>query len=390
MNIASTDPRIRKLTVLTAFFLVSISTLIVAFQYVEVIKNGGSDWGTGDWLIHYRSGIVRRGLTGSIALAISDWTGANPIGVVGAMQIGVWLLLSVLVIEIFARTPKSGPILMLLISPMFLQFPFFDSANAMMKETIAFLGIAMLAAYSVVASRALLLAGCLIVGLSAFANEASAFMAPSALAFILAYRHRGTISKTLAVAAVVVMLGLALAGVLVAVLYPGKGMSGPICQELGSYIDPQRFCGSFGAVWWLEQDLTDAFWYMWRINVASGAWPKFIVGYLLALLPFLLFRPSGSSFRTPKLIYVPVVLGIVIYAPLFLVATDWGRWINMHVFSLTMITVTLVRQGYVRPRIPSANPVFLLYGMVWAMPGWGATSFSFGLLEKIYRYAGLG
>lgn len=388
ISLADMAPGLRRVTVRAAFAFVAVAVVFVAIHYLRVIEGGGLRWATGDWLIHYRSGLVRRGLTGTVALAISDWTGAGPLAVVGAMQVCIWLAMSGLVIFVFARTPMSGPVLMLLMSPMFLQFPFLYSGNAMMKEIIGFLGIAMLAAFSVIANRGLLLAGAAVFGLSAFANEANAFMAPAALAFIWVYRRRQTISGSLALAAGLAILGLSLAGVMVAVLFPGSGMSGPICEELGRYLDPQRFCDSYGGIWWLERDMTDAFAYMWRTDVASGAWPKFIVGYAAALLPFLLFRPCDEAM--PDRVYLPVVLGILLYAPLFLLATDWGRWINMHVFSMTMLAVVLLREGFVEPRTRSLHPAFLLYGMIWGMPAWGAAPFTFGLVEKIYHFAGFG
>ena len=302
----------------------------------------------------------------------------------GVLQSTIWFSLIVAVVYCFASTVISGPVLMLLISPMFMLLALYYPGNAMMKEIIAYLGLALMAATAASGRRGVLWAGCVVFGLAGFANGANTFLTPAALIFILIYFSRGIISKRQAIAAAALVTIASVTAVAIATIYKGNGLYGPICEELGHYPDLARYCVVGGAIWWLDQDSAYAFAYMWKINIASNAWPKFILGYALAIMPFFFFRLAVDKSGTQsRIAYAVVVFGIVFMAPLFVVATDWGRWINMYVFALTLLTVAAVRLDIVRSRTRSVSPLFLLYGIVWTMPEWGGSSFTFGLVGRI-------
>ena len=57
--------------VTVALVVVVISFWIVARQAFGPASQGGDAWQTGDWMINYAGGLVRRGLTGEIAHYLS-------------------------------------------------------------------------------------------------------------------------------------------------------------------------------------------------------------------------------------------------------------------------------------------------------------------------------
>jgi hypothetical protein len=48
-------------------FLIFLMSLLIV-QYAAQVSAGGHPWKTGDWLINYSDGLIRRGLSGSLSL----------------------------------------------------------------------------------------------------------------------------------------------------------------------------------------------------------------------------------------------------------------------------------------------------------------------------------
>ena len=57
-------------------YLVAAS-LYITLRYLREIAKGGQVWTTGDWLLSYRAGFMRRGLTGSLTYGLTDLTGID-------------------------------------------------------------------------------------------------------------------------------------------------------------------------------------------------------------------------------------------------------------------------------------------------------------------------
>lgn len=366
-------------------FLVLVASFI-AVRYALVIRDGGQYWVTGDWLIHWRSGPVRRGLTGSLILWLTDRTGAQVLNVALALQAAVWVAVVGLALRLFVSVPASAPVLMLMVSPILLQMAFQYHKLAMTKEIIGWLAMALIAMTALAGNRVWLWAGCAMLGLAGFAHEINAFLAPGALVFLWIYWRQGIVGRTEALAAAA-LVGLSCgAALLFSAIFKGHGLYAPICAELMRYGDLSLFCIERSPIWWLEQDTAYGIAFTWATNVESGAWPMFVLGYAAAILPFFLLRLTGprAGLRT-ALALLAVTLGILVMAPLFVVATDWGRWIGMYVFTLAMLAIAGLRLGLIVPQVTSASPLFLIYGMVWSMPDFPGADFTLGVLGKVLR-----
>ena len=93
----------------------------------------GDPWQTGDWLINYGGGFVRRGLVGELlhGLAVDGW---QLLWLVALVQVGLVLVLFTSSGILFWRTSASPAWLMLTVSPAFLMFPVLYPFGGLRKE----------------------------------------------------------------------------------------------------------------------------------------------------------------------------------------------------------------------------------------------------------------
>ena len=127
--------------------------------------------------------------------------------------------------------------------------------------------------------------------------------------------------------------------------------------------------------------------FTWVENVLTGVWPWFILGFALSMAPFALFRVTGDvGGRKTRLALLAAFAGLLVFSPLFVIASDWGRWIAMHVFCLTILTFVALRLGLLEERIKNLSPVFLAFALVWAMPDFGEP-LTAGVLQKAVSLA---
>ena len=354
------------------FVYLAVASLYAVYCYLLEINDGGQVWTTGDWLISYRAGFVRRGLTGSITYGLSDLTGINALYVAAATQISVYAALLATVFFILSRSKITIPVALLAMSPVFLLMPFFFMKLAMIKEMIGFLAVALVGVTAFTPYRWPFWAGITVFAASGFAHEINAFLAPNLLMLIYLLFRMQLLPRRQAVWASVVIIVSSAAAILTSMIYSGNGMGDAICRVMLSYGGRPEFCGEQGPTAWLDRDMAYGMKFTWQENVATGVWPWFVLGFVLSMAPFLLFRVTqDKTGRLTRLAFLAACLGLLTFAPLFVIASDWGRWIAMHVFCLTILTFVALRLGLLEERFENLPPAFLVFAFVWAMPDFG-------------------
>jgi hypothetical protein len=366
----------------SVLLFLALAAAYTAFRYFLEITHGGQVWTTGGWLVSYRAGFVRRGLTGSLTFGISDLTGLNAIYVAAAMQFAIYAAMVASVLFILSRVKMTTAVALLAISPVFLLMPFYFVKLAMIQEMVGFLAISLVATSAFTNRRWPFWAGIGIFGLSGFAHEINAFLAPILLVLVLILAWKDVISRRQALIGSAIAVVAAGAAILTSVIFNGNGMGNDICQVILSYGGRAEYCGPDGPTVWLDRDVAYGMHYTWVANVESGVWPWFILGFILAMAPFLLFRVANDTTgRQTILVFLLACVGILVFSPMFVIATDWGRWISMHVFGLTILTFVSLRLGLLEERFPHLHPVILTFGLVWALPDFGEPM-SGGMLRK--------
>ncbi|MDA2986907.1 MAG: hypothetical protein O2789_04155 [Actinomycetota bacterium] len=304
-----------------------LATGIVAFElvwlfvyYWGVIRIGGDAWQTGDWLINYSSGLIRRGAAGELVASVLGQSQ----GLIGVFAVQMTLI-SVFVVSaliLFWLSPRTPAWFALTLSPAFVLFPFLSFDGGLRKELIA-LSAAGIAALALRLSWHWVtwIPIVLLFGVGAFSHEIVSLTLPY-FVFILWMGVRSHVWPRLTATWVGAGIALtAFAGIAVAVFASGTAdqIEG-ICESWtssGLWPDASRaqdFCS--GAVSTLDDGVVRA------IRQTAGMFPS----YLSLVLPLALSALPFLIIRCPRPIRLLVVAQFVALLPLFVLAIDYGRW----------------------------------------------------------------
>ncbi len=380
--------------------VVAFVTLIYAFINIKIKAN----WAIGDWLINYRGGFVRRGLTGEIALRLSHLLSVSPLIIVALLQLFFYAVILYAVWKLLAKTNWSLWLVLLIFSPATLAFHVLDPTAGSRKEIILFAGLGVLllwllhGAKHYVAIVVYLTALCTSCVLS---HEALIVFLPYTLAALLiCMKDVAQVLKFTCIPVIVTLLAT-----YSVVHHPGNQASADtICASLSQPVTMplSGLCG--GAIQGLaystamaRQDVIDyerGFHYSTLYSITG----------LLALLPVLL--AFATLWRYPALRRnLTVLAGAALISGLassilFVYATDWGRWIYIHVFCIFLILLVMDYKRQSDPTTVGPEPVLttsraknmvigtliLIYVFCWDLPHVGLYSGRFGYFGLIQYF----
>lgn len=294
-----------------------------------------SAWQTGDWLINYSGGVVRRGFIGEILFALSP-NGAQFTATVALIQLLLAAMLFVLVGILYLRTNRGPVWMMVVLSPAFLLFPALDSDGNARKELLVLVALAIVAMG--VSMRKRVLAGWIafpFYALGALSHEALILTLPIFIVLLVvgAGNLRESWTMRILLAAYAGVSGLGLVVALVA---------------QGSQETVQAVCNS-----WQEVGINDCSGALAALNESATSMQQTLLGYFpsywnyllpaaLATLPFFALR------LLPKHWWVGALVAVSL-APLFLVAWDYGRWIFLWTAQMSLLALAWSRTSRVAP-----------------------------------------
>lgn len=344
-----------------AFAVLTLCTALLLAVHLADWQAGGDPWKQGDWLINLADGPVRRGLAGDALLRLGDLTGLGPLAPLMALQALLLLTLVAASWAVFRPLIAANPLwALLLLCPAF--FPLFwagEPSGSLRKELLVFTSLALIAASASRPALAPLLQG-LALALAAaggFAHEVNVLLLPAILlAFALVRHHHGhAYTSTALVAVPVVLAGVA---ALAYALAHAAATPATVCQPLLDRGLPPSICT--GAISWLDRGNAHGSAIYNTIFTSNGLY-SFPAAYLLALVPMALFIRQHSR---PRLTLALTLLTALPFAPLYYVAVDWGRWMSLHIVSLTFLCAILVLTGHIHPRRPlPLKPLLLLLAL---------------------------
>ena len=328
-----------------------------------------SAWITGDWLINYSNGFLRRGLIGEIGRQLHYSAGIDPVLVVVMCKAFCYATMCASLLLLGARRRIGLIEIAILLSPALLPFEINDPAGSGRKEIVL---LALFALY-VVADEFLprterpahrqwrfwyLLVTLPVLTLI---HEGLFFFFP----FFLLYawmKHddvRGE-ARVFGVPYVVSAFALSLSWI----FRGGGGIATAMCSSLTSMAVSPDVCG--GATAALE-----------RYDVHVGIWDiqRYVLLAILTFGPLLWYgaqaiRPTG---RRPFL--AGICLASFATAPLYVVSEDWGRW--LHVTGVLVFVIVLAFKE-ISIYLPVRRPAFAvasaatmaIFAFSWQMPHW--------------------
>jgi hypothetical protein len=332
--------------------VVVVGTAVVfAWQTVRRIvgtRRGDDPWQTGDWLIDYAAGPVRRDLIGTL---LGLLPGAEPArwALVG-IQTACYAVIFAVAVALFLRSRRRSGWVPVVLSPAFLLFGMFDFPGSNRKEILGLTALAGLLWLASCAARpnaarpnaegAALAAACAVYGLAVFSHELNVLLLPALLVAVgMLRRHRSdaatAVRRTRIVLCALAVAGaaMAVAGAAMAVAAPGDAEAAEtICADVTARgFDPEVCTGAIRA---LGADLGEA---------RDGTYlRRFSATYvpLLALgaLPLIAVPWVRRHWRL-------VVGQTVAILALSALAHDHGRWIALAATTISLLALAGTSDG---------------------------------------------
>jgi hypothetical protein len=328
--------------------------LVISFLYVTArvwldYQNGGNDFKQGDWLINNAGGIVRRGHFGSLLLFVSDLLHITPLWLVCVIQTALLGVVYCLLRYVLAHPRLPSTFRLLYLSPAL--FPVFwvaQSGGSVRKEMIAFVGILAVALGGL--SRRPVLHWCGVTGfcLSVFAHEAMTVFVPTIIVTILLFGG-GNWRNLHVVGSIVVIVTFTVAWLTFLSGYTRISSVQPMCDALVQRGLTETICT--GAIQWVRVESTDAMRAVF-LQLTGGGAASFLLSYVCSVGPFLYLGWLAQRTAPVAIILVAFLTPLL---PLYCVALDWGRWISLHLFSTTVVMVSITANY---PIVIARGPTF--------------------------------
>jgi len=313
----------------------SISFIFVTLLYIplfnyfyEINLSGGHTYLTADWLINYNFGYIKRGLPGTILLYFFN-NSVKLLNFITFLLTSIYILNIFLTLRLFNKYKQNYISYMLILSPATLLFPLFDSQGAFRKEMLGFTVLLILLNFDKSKNGlTFLLFSSFIFGFAVFSHEVNLFFTIP-IFFILKnyYQNYRNIKYVL-------FLFPVLLNMFFYFFYSNDELTmrlikDNICDELvlknlGSLCNT----GIFDYIYWdFNANLNQT---LFHVLNKQYEYQNYIYLFLVSLLPITL-----TTFFKKNIIFI-CIFGLS-FVPLFFLAIDWGRWVHIIIFSLSLI-----------------------------------------------------
>lgn len=319
--------------------------LLVLFTSVHYLRvaylqaMNWSGWSIGEWLTNLEAGWVRRGLGGQIILLLSDVTSIPMNWIVLAIQGISYLAFVGLFLNLLYKKTITFWYFVACFAPTFLLFTYYDSMAVGRKEVLLYL-MFMIWLRLCMAGRNTPIPTIIfsaIYFILTFVHETFFFYSPYFVFVTVLCRNKmcNKLSLSLLIPLVSFMSVLITA-------FTADPMNGPgICSSLQARGLPPSVCSgiiNFGvpSSSYLFHQYVSNFDFK---SLASISWV-----YLLVLSPSYLVLRSVNLSRYQQLQGVWIFTGFIFFStPLFILATDWGRWVSIHSTLAIVLLLTMLR-----------------------------------------------
>lgn len=364
-------------TLETWFALAGLTVFLTLYGYRVMawqvwFRNDG--WVTGDWLINYSQGLIRRGLVGAVA-DLCRALGVSPITFVLVAKATLYMVSCASLLALFWRRLIGVIELALLMSPWALMFDLSSPGGAGRKELVLF---AVFATYCLLADlshrgtsylderwvRPFLIVG---FPLLTLVHEGLFFFLQFFLCHAWVSRPSGsTLLRTFAVpyalaagvfAVSVVFSGTPTQAAALCSALTGQGLSASLCVGSIDYLDGHGALGTFG------------------FRIHRGYYEAFIPLGVLTFFTLAFYGRQVLAHAQRRPFLVACVAAMLATAPLYVAGGDWGRWIHM---SALLVFLTILSRRRAPPtlgQLPRGAVVGLLvllpvYTCLWRLPHW--------------------
>ncbi len=363
-----------------------VSSVLLAQVYTAIMlyrQPVPDEWLLGEWLINYQGGFVRRGLLGEIILQMARWLAISPITLTIIVQTSVFALFLWFTFLLLRHTESSVITFTLLFSPAFLLFPLLAWPHVGVRKEVLFgliLALLLLALRASPRATALLAgligAGALIVVLS---HEMLVMFLPYLLIAAVCYEQRfGRFSLHLTISFIpAIMVAL----IIFLMPHASTVTVDAICAALAPRAP--RDCAhpteQLGAITFLAKTTPEGIQFTRSFTTAETTLVYLITGTLSVapLIATIIGYRLWQLFPGRALAWVSGLwaLSLAATVPLFIVAADYGRFINIHVTCSTLLMVWIIQTRQPRLAFPAQFSIRwwltgILFVTTWRLPMW--------------------
>lgn len=318
-----------------------------------------TQWILGDWLINYQGGFVRRGLMGQIIFFLSRWLHLSPLLIAVAVALVAYMLLYWSIWKLMANSSWRLWVIAAFISPALLGFTV-AARGGFHKDVLYLASLAILLVLLMRKDVKGWILAAYITFVCTFcilSHEPLFVYLPYVLAALAI--GVGEIKRTAAIALIPMIFAMA-SFYAVAKHHGDAHTVTAICDSLGKENAPVCLGSisnlSHSSEYARQETIEDSTRYhYYRVYPPLG---------LLALVPIAmgfadLWKTPGLR-RDLKFLAGTAAVSFAMSLSLFYYATDWGRWIYMHLFSLFLILLFLDNRR--QTDISTAVPVWGISG----------------------------
>jgi hypothetical protein len=358
------------------YVLLCAAMLLLLIQYAVQVNKGGHPWKTGDWLINYSGGLVRRGFIGEVARAIAEVAKISYKWTTFFVQAFIFGSFLYLLLSKFYEYKNIKNSWLVLLSPAFI-FMFWINANETIfrKEMLMYLSLIFtLKAFSNQhPSYFWYVLGLILYLVSGLSHEMALFIFPFFAFIVWDWRKSASIENLSALKYLVPIILSSALILFFALANPGteKQMLA-ICDDLSGKNFSANICN--GAISWIGRDAAYGFQLVQNYGIV------FWINYLS--LAILVFLPLFSLSLDRGIVFL-IFASFLFMAPLFIIAVDYGRFISILFTSVVLVLI------WRRPNILANTcrwnaALGFLYCFSWYLPNCCASKPGSGVLMKLF------
>ena len=353
-------------------WLVAQCVLIAAYLFLVIVVQrlaASNAWITGDWLINYSDGFIRRGLIGEIGRQLHYAAGIDPVWVVVICKAFCYAAMCATLLILAARRTASLVEIIILLSPALLPFEINDPMGSGRKEVLL---LAVFVLYVVAdefyqatqqSPRQRWRFWYLLLSLPILTliHEGLFLFFP----FFLLYawmKHDDGRGEALSFG---VPYGVSAGALALSWIFRGStGIAASMCSSLTSMALSPDICNGSTAA--LER---------YDVRIGAADIQRYLLLAILTFGPLLWYSAQAISAPRRRRFLTGVGLATLSTAPLYVMSEDWGRW--LHVTAMLVFVTTLACKD-VNVHLPSRRPTFAvpvfaaiaIFAFSWQLPHW--------------------
>ena len=309
-----------------------IWVLALAFMVRHVNAQNGLV--LGDWIIDYRQGFVRRGLIGAMLSPLADLANVAAWKLVPVVVMALWAVFLWRFAQLLAGRDKPFWYVLMLLSPAGVAFGIYQIGDVGRKELLHF---ALLAQFVwLLDRRRLNTAWTVALAALAFAAGLShEIMVFYAVYFLIAahWSRQGRTAWLAAGAMVAAFMASVAMVALFARPFDGKAFCASLSFQEGALASLCK-----GTILWPLQTLSASIDDTLLAISYFHYTPSYLAALLLTFLPMTLWMQRYGAREFRQALW-PIAAAALATLPLFLIAVDWGRFIQIHVVSSALVLV---------------------------------------------------